>query len=322
MAKATGRGWTEDKAEAAAIAHELTGSVSDERGQEQGVWIYLKPGYAIEVQEHTIHEDNWRRAFKRLRDEAVPCDCGECSTHWLNRAEKKLVEMAACSLENLVDARADLRYREDCGQNTFGEKVEVSADSIANEVFNLFDANESGYMDKHDHAVLMAGEVWNNIKAAVAKVLAMPEADRYFALGSLGGDRSKHAYTKRGVSRYVTDEELLIPLPSEVFYEGANVLVPFDGKLCKGIIARDDAENGCLVDVRASGDVIRYQRARIYAYNPALIGRDAPVEATPVECDHRGRFREFSSVLGGVEVRTYVERVYGENARIVRPRYE
>lgn len=38
--------------------------------------------------------------------------------------------------------------------------------------------------------------------------------------------------------------------------------------------------------------------------------------------DRSGRFREFSSVLGGVEVRTYIERVYGENAKIVRPRYE
>ena len=38
--------------------------------------------------------------------------------------------------------------------------------------------------------------------------------------------------------------------------------------------------------------------------------------------DHRGRFREFSSVLGGVEVRTYIERVFGENEKIARPRYE
>lgn len=35
-----------------------------------------------------------------------------------------------------------------------------------------------------------------------------------------------------------------------------------------------------------------------------------------------GRFREFSSVLGGVEVRTYIERVFGESEKIARPRYE
>jgi len=46
--------------------------VSDERFLGDGVWVYLKPGYASTSTDcGTIHESSWTKAYAVLRTETV-----------------------------------------------------------------------------------------------------------------------------------------------------------------------------------------------------------------------------------------------------------
>lgn len=57
-------------------AHKLVESVSDERGCDQGIWAYLKPGWRFE-DTHIVHEDTITQVLARLK-EAEPCACMDC----------------------------------------------------------------------------------------------------------------------------------------------------------------------------------------------------------------------------------------------------
>jgi hypothetical protein len=53
-------------------------SFSDEREQDCGYWIYLKPGWInIEDEIHMIHEDSVKSVMAKLAN-VVECDCGQC----------------------------------------------------------------------------------------------------------------------------------------------------------------------------------------------------------------------------------------------------
>jgi hypothetical protein len=53
--------------------------ISDERGMDQGYWVYLIPGWqnSFDPSCHIIHEDNPTQCSKVLRY-IEPCDCNDC----------------------------------------------------------------------------------------------------------------------------------------------------------------------------------------------------------------------------------------------------
>jgi hypothetical protein len=52
--------------------------VEEEERDQDGYWIYLKPGFWMPGDCHTIHEDTKTEARRRLR-EVVPCPCKDCA---------------------------------------------------------------------------------------------------------------------------------------------------------------------------------------------------------------------------------------------------
>ena len=56
-------------------------SVSDERGSDDGVWAYYRPGWKSASDPlgavHADHEDNWSE-LRQVAKEAVVCKCEEC----------------------------------------------------------------------------------------------------------------------------------------------------------------------------------------------------------------------------------------------------
>lgn len=53
--------------------------ILDERGDDNGYWIYFKPGWINEMTEtHCIHEDTVRECLRQLRNYVKPCTCREC----------------------------------------------------------------------------------------------------------------------------------------------------------------------------------------------------------------------------------------------------
>jgi hypothetical protein len=55
-------------------------SVSDERGDDQGLWVYLKSGWhnsACDKHNHTIHEDTIKELTWQVKA-ASACDCEHC----------------------------------------------------------------------------------------------------------------------------------------------------------------------------------------------------------------------------------------------------
>lgn len=58
--------------------HPLVAEVSDERGNGDGIWCYLKPGHKLPDEEvHAIHEDTVAECREKLRW-VVACDCDGC----------------------------------------------------------------------------------------------------------------------------------------------------------------------------------------------------------------------------------------------------
>jgi len=51
----------------------------DERGDDNGYWIYFKPGWINDMTEtHCIHEDTVKECFKHLRFYVRQCQCDNC----------------------------------------------------------------------------------------------------------------------------------------------------------------------------------------------------------------------------------------------------
>ena len=52
---------------------------SDERGSEDGIWLYLVSGLCSDPQTHAVHEDTVKEAISYLND-VKPCDCADCKS--------------------------------------------------------------------------------------------------------------------------------------------------------------------------------------------------------------------------------------------------
>lgn len=57
--------------------HQLVTSVSDERGNGDGIWCYLKPGYKTVFDDHAVHEDTVAECRIKLKTVSA-CDCEAC----------------------------------------------------------------------------------------------------------------------------------------------------------------------------------------------------------------------------------------------------
>ena len=52
--------------------------IGDERGSNNGYWIYLKPGWTADVGgAHHVHEFSVKECMSYFRG-VVPCDCEQC----------------------------------------------------------------------------------------------------------------------------------------------------------------------------------------------------------------------------------------------------
>ncbi len=60
--------------------HPLVEDVSDERASEDGIWIYLVPGWCREHGDpvHSVHEDTVKDCSEYFRC-IVECPCDECA---------------------------------------------------------------------------------------------------------------------------------------------------------------------------------------------------------------------------------------------------
>lgn len=65
--------------------HPIVDSVSDERGSPRsfhypadGIWVYLKPGWADEGETHCVHEWSVKELLDAFCDRVEPCRCEQC----------------------------------------------------------------------------------------------------------------------------------------------------------------------------------------------------------------------------------------------------
>lgn len=65
-------------------------TISDERGQNQGVWFELKAGWVTDEPTHQVHEETEARADSALEDVTKTCDCDSCKAGSL--MEKAMAE--------------------------------------------------------------------------------------------------------------------------------------------------------------------------------------------------------------------------------------
>ena len=71
------------KIEKNARQHPAYESISDERNNDSGIWLYLKAGWHSGEYEgyndrlHQLHEDTWTGIANALRN-VKRCDCPEC----------------------------------------------------------------------------------------------------------------------------------------------------------------------------------------------------------------------------------------------------
>lgn len=56
--------------------HHAVCDISDERNSGDGYWVYLKPGWCIEPELHSIHEETPLECLRKLKD-IQRCHCAD-----------------------------------------------------------------------------------------------------------------------------------------------------------------------------------------------------------------------------------------------------